>query len=243
MNWDDETLGAFLDGEADARTMTQIEAALLQDDALQARIERLRAVRRALGERFNPVLSEDLPEHLVSLVRSSAAPSRPARPAASGGFAARCLAWFTAHGVPVAAALLIGVGTGVVMAPGAQDSDVGLARGEMVLEGRLASLLDRPGPGDQAGAATQIAFMHTDGRYCRTFTLADTAGIACRTDAVWQVEHTAPARSFDDNTVRTAASALPLDVLDRVDAWISGDPLDREQETEAAARGWQAGPD
>lgn len=245
MNWDDETLGAFVDGETDAATTRAIEAALETDAELMARFERMTALRGTLADHFNPVLSEDLPDALIAQVRSSA-PSAPpsASPAAreERGLVARLMDVFAPNWVPVAAALLIGVSVGWFGGGSGPDAPVTLDNGQLVAGGSLARLLDAAGPAQNAEAATQLAFLNTDGRYCRTFTLEASAGIACRAGETWQVDYSTAAGAADAGVIRTASASLPLALLDQVDAWIAGDPLDEDQEAEAAAAGWQAGP-
>jgi hypothetical protein len=241
MNWDDETLGAFVDGETDAATTRAIEAALDTDAELMARFERMTALRGTLADHFNPVLSEDMPDALIAQVRSSA-PSASAAAREERGLVARLMDAFSPNWVPVAAALLIGVGAGWFGGGQGTDTPVTVDNGQLVAGGSLARLLDQAGPAQNAEAATQLAFLNTDGRYCRTFTLEASAGIACRAGETWQVDYSTAAGPAATGTIRTASASLPLALLDQVDAWIAGDPLSEDEEAEAAAAGWQAGP-
>ena len=67
--YDDETLGAYVDGELDVAACDAIERALAQDADLARRVEEQRRLRRALGTAFDSTLTEPLPERLLHAAR------------------------------------------------------------------------------------------------------------------------------------------------------------------------------
>jgi len=73
MNFSDETLMAYADGELDAATRAAVEAALATDAQLAQRVARHRALRGRLRAAFDPVLDEPLPERLLASVRGAPA--------------------------------------------------------------------------------------------------------------------------------------------------------------------------
>jgi anti-sigma factor RsiW len=141
----------------------------------------------------------------------------------------------------VAAPVTLGLFVGAFLLRGPEapyvESDAGLvARGELAyaLTGQLAS---------DAGAGevrVGISFRERGGAYCRTFRLqrdAPLAGLACRTDEEWRLQVLAAAAP-EEGEVRGAA-AMPMAVLQAVDAVIDGEPLDARAEAEARDAGWQ----
>jgi len=61
MNWTDEALMAFVDGELDAAQRADVERALAGDAVLQARVAKLQAQRRRVSAAYAPVLDEPVP--------------------------------------------------------------------------------------------------------------------------------------------------------------------------------------
>jgi hypothetical protein len=137
----------------------------------------------------------------------------------------------------VAVALFVGIL--VMRGPGAPYEEIDgrrVARGtlEQALTAQLAS---RP---DGSGVGIGISFRDRAGDYCRTFLLQrqePLAGLACRSDAGWELRVLADAPA-PDGEVR-AAGAMPLAVLQAVDAAIAGEPLDAAAEAAARDAGWR----
>ena len=78
MNWSDEILMAFADGELEAAQRAEIERALGADAVLRKRVAALKAQRERLAAAYAPVLDEAVPERLASLLREGAAPAAAA---------------------------------------------------------------------------------------------------------------------------------------------------------------------
>lgn len=156
------------------------------------------------------------------------APAAPKRRWAAivGGAVAACLAiallmsWnmdWSGHPMPTA---------------GAPDGIVADARLVHALDGQLAGAQD-PGAPIRIGLTVRAA----DGRYCRTFSLEHSAGLACRGASAWTVRALAP--SEDAGAGRTAASALPPSVLQSLAALSPGPTLDAKAEAAARQRNWR----
>lgn len=233
----EDKLMAYVDGELDAADNARVEAALAEDATLRERVETMRTLRGELADHFNPVLSEPMPDRFEALVRSGGNSSTGA--AAGGpGWRERLLeGWRAPQWAALAAALILGVGVGTQFAGDGTETPFTVEDGRMTASVRLAGALDRPGPG-QGDIAVQVSFRRSDGGYCRTFTASGTAGIACRENDAWQLEMLAPATA-QDTQIRTAGSALPPAVLERLDTLIEGDALSADEEAEAAERGWR----
>lgn len=244
-----ETLMAYADGELEGAERSAVEAAIAQDPALAAEVERQHALRGRLGVAFAGVLEEPAPDRLLELIaQAPPAPSAEvidlvaARPAREPRLWAGWAQWAAMAACLVLGFLVAGpFGLGSSSLMRAQNH-VLIAQGELkrALNGQLAS---------DPGAATApirvgLSYRTREGIYCRTFTTNGRhtiAGLACRADGHWMVRTavfttTAPGR---DGTYRTAASQTPQAVMDEVEADIDGAPLDAHAEAAAKAAGWR----
>jgi hypothetical protein len=241
MSFDDQTLMAFVDGELDAERAAAIERALAADAALSARVAVLRAQRRRVEAAFAPVLDEPMPDRLSGLLRGEA-------PAADGATvvplaqarAARerrgnsAVAWGWAQWGGMAASVLIGLLLGLQFSGRGSDDGIAVGAVEHALSTQLASAAVAA-----PAVAVQLSFVDRDGAYCRTFSTAAVAGLACRADGSWAVHSVAAAASAPDGALRQAAAALPRAVLEAVDQRIAGNALDAAAERQARDGGWR----
>lgn len=248
MNYDDETLMAYADGELEPAQRAEIDAVLQRDPMLARRVERHRALRAEVAGAFSPVIESPVPERLVNFARGGAAAAAPrsgkvlqfpARAAPAPGPRWRAREW-----AAMAASLFVGVliswrlfapaDSGIVVA----GKDALLARGELAkaLESQLAS-----GQGGDEPVLIGLTFKSRDGAYCRTFTLrsASTSGLACRVGPDWQVP-AIDSSSMPQGQMQQAGSALNPAILQALGARIDGEPLDAEQEKNAQHSGWVA---
>lgn len=247
MNWSDEALMAYVDGEADAAAAAAIEQAAASDAALAARIERMRRLRAAVHAAYAPVLDEPVPDRLLAALQ--AAPAAPnvidlaARRAAKTAAPRPRWSWF--EWGAMAASVLLGVALGAVALRGPGEPIVA-ERGGLVARAALAQALSAQlaqDPPADAPVRIGLSFVSKAGEYCRTFSLAQrapVAGLACRSGGDWRVTIVVQDESAAaPDRYRMAATPLPRAVLDAVDAAIAGDPLDAEAERAARERGWR----
>ena len=263
MNWTDDTLMAYADGELADPPRGAVERALAADAALRARVEAMQAQRARLSAAFAPVLEEPMPQHLLDLLQpagaataaapavasldahraarqqANAAATEQARERAAATPRTAAASWARWGGM--AAALLLGVMLGTQLDRGGPG--IGLRDGKLVAGGPIGEALSAQLAGAPAAGApvsVQLSFVDKTGRYCRTFSTATLAGLACRDGAQWGVQTLAAADSAAQPTgMRQAASALPRAVLDAVDAQIAGPTLDAAGERAARDAGWR----
>lgn len=247
MQFSDETLMAYADGEVDADTRRQIEAAMALDPTIAERVAKHRALRMDLGAAFGGVLDEPVPSRLLDAANSSPASSRSAtvtdlsaaRAAKSGGKKTGTWAW--PQWTAIAASLLIGVLAGRSALQPSQSGMFASTRGGIVATGDLSAALDNQLSGTSADANVRIglSFRSKGGNYCRSFAAGSAAGFACHEDAQWRVRalQEAGARGAGGE-YRMAGSELPPAILTAIDDVMEGDALDREQEQAARERGW-----
>ena len=243
MKFADEILMAYADGELDQVARAGIEAAMATDPQVAHAVERHRALRSRVRAAYDGVLAEPVPSRLQDLAMPaviSDSTDELASRRAAGAAARRRFA--LPQWAAMAATLALGLFIGVFMlrGPGApyQETAAGLvARGELAdaLTGMLA--------GESTGGSVRvgISFRNQGGDYCRTFQSqqgAAVAGLACRAGKEWRIEVLA-ATTTQAGELRTAG-AMPMAVLQAVDATIVGEPLDAAAERKALDAGWHA---
>lgn len=246
MTFDDETLGAYVDGELDAATGARLEEAAATDAVLAGRIDKARRLKALLGGAFSTVMTEPAADRFTRVIAEGAAPAsaeiirfkaRPepkpkAKPQAASP--ATTATWSGGGLGAMAACLAAGVIIGVI-APWKTTGDAALSPSRAV-----TVALNRQASGPHEGPVRiGLSFKAKDGAYCRTFSAGATAGLACRDGEAWIVRAAAPAVAVPDTAYRTASSAPPPAVLDAVDALIQGAPLDAKAEAKARSAGWK----
>lgn len=192
--------------------------------------ELLKAERARMAAAFDGVLDEPVPDRLKALLAEPAAEvvdlgavraQRRGMPnwAAWGG---------------MAATLVLGTVIGTRLAPSAGSDD------RLIARGAIAQALDRQLASTPGGAvAVQVSFKAKDGRWCRSFSTAASAGLACRDDdGAWALQQVA-ATDKAPGGMRQAASSLPPAVLAAIDASMAGEALNANQEKAARDAGWR----
>lgn len=262
MSFSDETLMAYADGELAEPEFSEVERAVRSDPAVAARVAQHQALRADVFAAFAPVADEPVPPRLVA----AALPGKVAdlgavRAARAGGthHAAPSASHADAHGARrrwswlewggVAASLAVGVLVGsVVLGSGGKAGDgaggagvaVAGADGALVARGPLADALSRQLAADRGGAVDiGVSFAAKDGALCRSFTMSQTAGLACRSGDQWRLVMMTEADKGGSGEYRQAGSAMPSAVLEAIDARIAGATLDAQGEQAARQRGWR----
>lgn len=246
MKFSEEILMAYADGELDAATRAEIEAAAASDPELAASLSRHRATRELLRRGFDPILDEPVPGRLLAALESEAAGRAgaevrplPVRDAAAARQSARRWSWpeWGAMAATLAVGALIGAGLRIAPAPLMETRGDGLiAAGE--LSRALSTQLARDTP-PGADIRPGLSFRSAGGDYCRTFVAGRVAGLACRDPDQWRLELLSTLPAAGTGAYRPAAAALPGVILEAVEERIDGDPLDAEGEAAALARGWR----
>jgi hypothetical protein len=195
--------------------------------------DQLKAERSRLSAAFDGVLSEPVPDRFKALL---AEPAAQVVDLAALRAQRRAMSSWAAWG-GMAATLVLGTLLGTRLAPPSGGDDRLVASGEIAkaLNQQLASA-----PATGTGAvAVQVSFKARDGRWCRSFSTATSAGLACREgDGAWALQQVAAAAA-PSGGMRQAASSLPPSVLAAVDAAMAGEALNAEQEKAARDAGWR----
>jgi hypothetical protein len=246
MNWAPEDLMAYADGQMPAPAREALERDLARDDALRKRVDALRAQRTRVASAYADVIDEPVPDRLSALLEKPAPPAtalaavrednRVERGAANDG--RWRMSWAAWGGM--AACLVLGVVIGMRFAP--DGSPLSERNGQLVADGALSQALSTRLAGDSGDSPvrTPISFVDHQGRYCRAFTTAALAGIACHEGGRWDVVDLAAGEPrAPSSAMRQAASALPPSVLEAVDRRIAGGALDAQAERLARDQGWR----
>ena len=244
---DEQSLMAYVDGELDATQRAAVERALSADETLRARVAALHSQRHRVSAAFAGVLNESVPQRLTGLLANVAAPSDAIPAAVVNLGEARAVRAQRRSIVPgwaqwggMAASVVLGVLLGVQFSGRGDDVSLDLHDGHLVALGPLGQALSTQLASTRgAPVAVQLSFVDRAGAYCRTFSTAAIAGLACRRDGHWDVQTLAAAESAADGVMHPAASSLPRAVLDAVDQHIAGDALDTASERRARDQGWQ----
>jgi len=248
----EETLMAYADGELDAATRANIEAAMHEDPEIGKRVAQHRALREAMRGAFSSVLDEPVPERLIAAARGQTAAGQAAvvdltaaREAARPKVSA-ALRWQPAA---IAASLLLGFGIGFLAWHGSGGALIKPgAGGGFVASAALAEALSTQLSDDRVAvrvAITGLSFRNKSGDYCRTFSLTGndaSSGLACREGINWRIMALAqvPHAAANSGNFRTAASQDSPAIRAAVEASIEGEPLDHAGEIAARQAGWTA---
>lgn len=242
----DDTLMAFVDGELDQATRAQVQRAIDADATLAERVRRQTQLRRRLQGAFAPMLAEPMPERLLRAAQQAAAPVPPKVTSLAEAREAKAsrLAWasdWKAWG-GMAASVLVGVLIGQQMSGHRAESAFAMQSGQLVAGGVVGQALSTQlasAPAAATGVQVQLSFVDKSGAYCRTFTTAGLAGLACHSGQAWAVQSLAQVEPGAGAGMRQAATALPPTILGEVDSRIQGSALDAEGERAALQRGWR----
>jgi hypothetical protein len=216
----DDMLMAYVDGELSEAKRLLVDSAVASDPALFERLEKHRRLRARMSGAFTGVLEEPVPERLIAAAKPSNVVSLADRRRGPPAWAA------------IAATLVVGVVAGLAV-PRSQP----VIGSDLAAHGELATALDKQLASAPSGDVRVGLSFKTANGYCRTFSQAEVAGLACREGAGWKVRM-AVAKEEGAGAYRMAAST-PAPVLEAAQALMVGEPLDAAAEKAAAARGWK----
>jgi anti-sigma factor RsiW len=234
MNLTEEKLIAYADGEVSVEELRAIEAALKTRSDLRAFVEQQRALRQRFEASFSAT-DEAIPDSLLNTLMQTPVSSRwHWQQRLKSWTSRRFLLW---SAMPTAAALACGLAIGIVLTP---QGSFRVDHGTMLAQGALSTALDKQLASTQQASDTVrvgISFKNKNGRYCRTFSDASLAGVACRDLNGWAVA--ALASSPSESGAYHMASAMPDALRDTVEKMIAGEPLDAAEEMRARAKSWR----
>ncbi len=240
MQFDDETLMAYADGELDETARSAVEAAVARDGQLAAKVEEYRQLRAKVVNAFADELHDPIPDRLLALARSAPAGNVTSLAQARTDKAKRRWSW--PEWGAIAASVIVGVliarfGTNPQGSFKTED-------GRLFASGDLANALDQQRGGERsAQSRVQIGLSYRikSGDYCRTFNADASAasGIACRSDRGWEIQALVRGKADAGQNFRMATTSVPPLILQIVESSMDGDALDAQAESDAINRKWQ----
>ena len=238
MTISEEMLGAYVDGELTAAERAQVEAAIAADLQVSQRIETLRAVRNRLLAGFSATIEEAVPQRLLDTL--DAAPAVTDLEQARAARKAGSIRWAGPEWGAIAASLLVAVVLGYFLLRSPVPGLLVKREGQLLAQNALAETLSNQLAGDQGSSSIRvgISFRDKQGAYCRTFTLPDRAGLACRENGQWRVPVLVRSAEGQESGARQAGSPLPPEILRAVEDRIAGEPLDAADEVAARQSNW-----
>jgi len=238
---------AYVDGELDEQARVEVEAAMLANPDIAARIARQQALRKRVRLAFERIVEEPVPDRL--LAAATATPLRtgnviPLRRKEPGK-------WSWPEWGSMAASLAAGVVLAVLVGRYSNVEPIRSRDGRLFAGGALAQALSEQLAGTPTAATAApvhigVSFRDKSGNFCRTFALRDAsplAGLACHSGDRWRLEVLARVAEDSDSGAagyRPAASSMPKPILQSVEDRIAGEPLDTRAEAAAKENGWQA---
>lgn len=236
MNISPEMIAAFADGELEGADKEQVEAAIAADPTLVNEVERHRRLKAVLAARYAPILTEEVPAHLVALLQTSEAHRDNVGEVISlaaarrkRGLAPMIRRWVPIAGPAIAASLVL-----ALWQPWQASLPEGYAGEE------LASMLDNRLVANQSADAEPrilLSFEAEGGKFCRAWRGASDGGIACRDARGWKIQQAFAVSGKTSTEYRQADSEV--EILAAAQEMAAGDALDALGEKRASATGWR----
>jgi len=236
MDITDELIIAYVDGELDIELAKRLSIEIARDGVLRTRMEDQVRLKARIQSTYGALIHEVVPPRFGALLYDSYRP-QPRRRYAGG--MRRDIGWFA-----MAAAALLGVGvwSSRTHADLVAHSELGY-----VAAGALANALEHqsgePAAGRHGSFRVVASFQDKDGRYCRLFEGSRKgSGVACRTDARWQIIGlTSDKASPSAESYRRASSGMSPALLAVVQDLGASEPLTPEQEKAVLSASWKGG--
>ncbi|MFL6671695.1 MAG: anti-sigma factor family protein [Massilia sp.] len=247
MNFSDETLMAYADGELGEPARSQVERAIRLDPSLAARVAQHKAMRARVSTAFASIVNEAVPPRLYPGAANGKVVHLNAVRAARHQQQTRDKpGWDWRQWGALAASLVVGVLAGVLGSRALQDDGRVLAvsgkDGALVAQGQLAHALSQ----QLASSATSgsnvrigVSFVAKDNAYCRSFAVGASAGLACMQGGHWTIPVLEEGAAGAPGAYRQATSEVPAAVLTEIDQRIAGAALGADDERMARQRGWR----
>jgi hypothetical protein len=228
----DERFFAWLDGELPPEEAASVEAEVARSPELTRAAHEHRAMQAQLKAAFDTIAEAPVPQGLPAANVINFAAAQRRRGSRRWGSSMQWAA--------IAATLALGVLTGTMISP-LRSGPVDVRDGKLYAAADLNDALDKElasAPAAGAPVSIGITFRDQSGAICRTFTNAQSSGLACRDGERWQLRGLFAAPEGQRSAYRMAGSADP-NLAALVDSVIAGEPFDAHEERAAEAGKWR----
>jgi hypothetical protein len=249
-----ETLMAYADGAVSEAQAKEIKAIAAADPEIADEIALYRVSRERLETGFDALLHEDVPPHLIAIMRVQTGDENSESKIVALPKRKRDFKFYSPK-LAMAAAALLSVGvmatTYMVKLDNTDPSGSLIMHASMINDTHpLAHALQQSIGGsaveinENMTARAIVSYRLADGQLCREFEIvapsAASVGIACRVETGWEIEvqTAAMVSAKGQNEMATASgenSEVMAQTLERLGVGIG---LDAQQEACAAAEGW-----
>jgi anti-sigma factor RsiW len=223
-----EELAAFADGQLEEPRHSEVAAAIADDRALAAEVERHHELRRRLASHFAPILDEQVPDELTALLGGG----EPKVADLDGERQRRATRGFPRWGWVVGPALAASLALAVFLPRGTPE---GYAQPQLAdaLNGQLVATQPSDAP-----TRVLLSFRDHAGEFCRAFARYRQSGIACKDATGWKLAATTSGEVSEQGQYKMAGSAAAT-IMARAQEMAAGPALSAQEEQEARARGWR----
>ncbi len=238
----DEQLSIYLDGGGDAYLRDNVERALLEDEALRARLESFQRHGNLLRDAIDAELGA-VPDRLQRTAPSDISFARP-----STNTYLRWIEQYWALAAVVLIAFTVGFGLDYLFRSDAQRSvltfnSAGLSAGPELAKAFSTIYSGTPEASSGGEVSIELTFRNHSGHFCRVFRIEEGSnadvGITCRKGDLWVIEGWVTSRPLNNRNDFSTASGPHDAAIDTViDQLGIRMVLNRDDEVKAIRSGW-----
>lgn len=246
MNYSDEILGAYIDGELGAAQKQALEDALETDTVLGARLEQLKATDRLFMSGLDALTTSDTPADILNLLVPNDANKK--RVLLSDHNSKTVNRWLPLAACFLAAAFM---GSGYLLGKNQTDKKPALFAQSITQTHPLFSALETTPSASRISLdeATQLSlepllsFNSVDGNTCRQFSVITQSSayeaLACREKNAWKLQAWATSSTIPLENYSTASGTPSPAIEAAIDDLIEGDAMSAEDESHFIRSGWK----
>jgi len=246
MNFTDDQISAFVDGELPENEQAQFLAAMAQDAQLAARVEQMQSVNNLLLRTYDDINHQPLPDAIAKVLRSTEINSdNTVVPLFQRGIkVASKTKFFLATAACLTVAILIGVvdnpvEEGTIASLGMVDTNSELY---YVLENQLSGNSQNLANGN--GVITpELTFATKSGELCREFSVTQNSqvnrSLACKENGNWNVLASEDSQVVEQSDYNLASGGSSSEYDKLIEQMMATDAFSIIEEQSAKQNKWQ----
>lgn len=246
MNYSDEILGAYIDGELGAAQKQALDDALETDAVLAVRLEQLRSADRLFINGLEALTRADTPADILDLLKPTDTDKKAVLLSAHND---RTLnRWLPLAACFLAAAFM---GSGYLLGKSQTDKAPLLFTQSITKTHPLFTALETTpsasrislDEADQLSLEPLLSFKSVDGNTCRQFSVITQSSayeaLACREKNAWKLQAWATSSTVPIENYSTASGTPSPAIEAAIDDLIEGDAMSVEDESHFIRSGWK----